>query len=825
MKYSLRWLDEFVSLDGFLQDPQKLSQVLTFAGFEVEGFEDQSARYQSTVIGIILKKEKHPNADRLTVCQVTTGHGVIHQIVCGAQNHQINDRVVVALPGAVLPNGTEIRKTQIRNVESEGMLCSASELGLSEKSNEGSEGIMILPPDAPVGEAFSTYWQLNDVIMDIKVTPNRPDCLSHRGLARELSILLRRPLKDQVPGDENITMSLLPETSFFKVQIKDKQLCPTYLGAEFDQVCVGPSPLWLQRRLNSLGLRSINNVVDVTNYILLERGQPLHAFDWDRIDGNEIHVRGSLEGETFKALDGVQHSLKEGYLCIADQKKILALAGIIGGFDSAVCLDTKRIFLEAAVFKPDFIRRSSRSLGISTDSSDRFSRGVEAQELWENFLRAIQLMVQVTQARLVGINRAYNLEERRDALVRISTKFVEQKLGYSVSEEDFLRVMKQIGCRHEGSDHEQLILAPPVWRRDLEMDVDLVEEYGRINGYDKIPETLPMLTVAPSQHDFYFGWQSRIRHYLTARGYHEVVTSFFVSSRLESQFFSQFDYRVLGLGWGHSVKPLNPLSEQMDSLRRSLCYSLFERASYNIRNGLEQGYIFEINPVAFHVNGAHENRKTGYQEEWRLALCAWGTDTHYWDIVTSCPLVLKLKQEVLCLPWFSLSDRSKDLSSIHVPPFAHPGRFGVFYYETRPVGFCGEIHPDWQQEFKKRIPIVFAELNLSWLLSCALNVEKSFQPFSRFPFLSRDLAVVVPKSVAFGEVFDTIQLFFHSLIQDLHVFDIYEGQEVKPGCIQYGFRMKLQKPSGSLVDDEVNRMMENLIQELREKFQAELPVR
>jgi len=387
MKISLKWLNEFVEVQDYFSKTQELADLITFAGLEVESIENQASSYEFVVTGLILKKDRHPEADRLTVCQVTTGNGVVHQIVCGAKNHNENDRVVVALPGAKLPNGLEIKESVIRNVPSKGMLCSLEELGLS---GDG-EGILILPKEAPIGEKFSEYYGLNDIVFELKVTPNRADCLSHLGLAREVACLLGRDLKSAANSELILSsVSNHPGRNPFQVKVRDSNACPVYLGAYLTEVQVGPSPSWLKKRLLSLGIKSINNVVDVTNYVMLERGQPLHAFDGDQILDQSIEVRFSHANEKFVSLDGTQFQLPEGELCIANSQSILALAGVVGGQNSGVSETTKTLFLEAAIFKSDLIRKTSRRLGIQTESSYRFSRGVDQSGIRASLILCVQ---------------------------------------------------------------------------------------------------------------------------------------------------------------------------------------------------------------------------------------------------------------------------------------------------------------------------------------------------------------------------------------------------------------------------------------------------
>ncbi|HPI40342.1 MAG TPA: phenylalanine--tRNA ligase subunit beta, partial [Pseudobdellovibrionaceae bacterium] len=536
MKMSLKWINEFVDIHEFFSEPEKLGEVLTHAGLEVEEIVNRVKDYNQVVVGIVLEKEVHPNADKLSLCRVSVGPNEIHQIICGAQNHKKGDRVVVALPGAVLPGNFAIQKAKIRSIESHGMLCSEKELALAKES----EGILILPPEAPIGESFAKYYGLDDVIFDLKVTPNRADGLSHLGLAREISCLLARSLK--IPTS-SLKLSAGKTSDKIQVRLNEPKSCLRYTGRYIKNITVQESPLWLKKRLESLGMNSINNIVDVTNYVLMEMGQPLHAFDADLISGHSLNIENVKKDETFITLDGSELHFSGTELGIRDQERTLVLAGVIGGKNSGVSIDTKNIFLECAYFSPDVIRKTSRSFGIETDSSYRFSRGVDPNLIPQVLDRATELILSITEGdALAEIIDLYPEPVVKKSII-ISLNTISDRLGYPVDSNSFESFMKGLGCEviktksfeyPETMSFEYQIL-PPSFRVDLEFEMDLVEEYARLKGYEHIPETLPSMKEAPKFQDKNFQLIQSFSENWVQWGYQEAINFVFLSEKKENE--------------------------------------------------------------------------------------------------------------------------------------------------------------------------------------------------------------------------------------------------------------------------------------------------
>ena len=475
MKISLKWLNDYVDIKDYFRKPEELGEILTQAGLELEEITQQGKDLSHVVIGVILEKAKHPDADKLSVCRVTTGEGVVHQIVCGAQNHQANDRVIVALPGAVLPGGFAIKNSTIRGVESGGMLCSFKELGLPPKG----DGIVILPGDAPIGKEYAEYAGLDDVNFELKVTPNRADCLSHYGLAREIACLLKKELKPINP-----VFKINSESTKKQIQldVRAADLCLRYTGRYIKGVRVEPSPAWLKNRLESVGLNSINNIVDITNFVMMELGQPLHAFDATAIAGQTVIVDRATLGEKFTTLDGTELKFLGGELTIRDSERALCVAGTIGGMNSGVSGKTNSVFLESAYFLPMSVRKTSRSLGIDTDSAYRFSRGVDPEGALRALDRAVELMLQIAGGEAFSDHHDFYPAPVKKSAISIDIQTVTDRLGFEAQQEKFVDYMKRLGCEVELQNGGQFLVTPPTFRVDIDHEMDLVEEYARLEG-------------------------------------------------------------------------------------------------------------------------------------------------------------------------------------------------------------------------------------------------------------------------------------------------------------------------------------------------------
>ena len=824
MKLSLRWLNDFVDVTEFMRDPQTLAKHLTNAGLEVESIEDQAKPFANVVVGHILEKDRHPGADRLTVCQVTTGDGVVHQIVCGASNHKQGDRVVVALPGAVLPGNFAIKHSKIRGVDSGGMLCSEKELGLVVDGAEGtnaSTGILILPGDgplaAPIGKSFAEYRGLDDVIMVLKVTPNRADCLSHYGLALEVGCLLGREVKK--PATDFKAGAWASEIA---VDIKATDLGPRYAGRHVRGVKVAPSPEWLRRRLESVGMKSINNIVDVTNYVMMEMGQPLHAFDVREIKGLSIIVDRASKGESFTTLDGTELKLDGTELTIRDRERAVALAGVIGGKNSGVGPSTTEIFIESAYFTPGAVRRTMRKFGLSTESGYRFSRGVNSETTAYILERATRLMLEVAggEASSERVDIYPEPMARPEILVQVAT--VEARLGYKVEASDFEMWMKRLGGELRQVTPGTYKFISPAHRSDLHIEMDLVEEFARLNGYDKLPETLPSGSFAPATHDAIAVEEMRVRRLLQGLGCMEAVNYAFTADKFQNDFIGDANLlREAGLFVdADDVRLINPLSDEINVMRRMLIPSLYRNAVYNFRAGNEVGRLYEVGVSVHKSSGKRSERYggTAFGEEARVGFCFWGGEIDLWGRKEVPEVTMTLKGVIdSFLSLYGIKNTKVELfSDGEAPSFLHPGKAARVIVNGASAGFFGAVHPSRIADDKVRVGVAVGELSLDKLLIA--SKIPIFAAFSPFPSMERDTAFLLAKEIPAGDIVALIQKTARNIeggngkfLRDLKVFDVFEGASVGEGRRSVAVRMVFKSLEATLDDETVNLVKGKLV--------------
>ncbi len=828
MKISLKWLNEYVDVKDFFLKAEVLAETLTRAGLEVENIENRARDYEFVVTGLILEKDKHPNADKLSLCRVTTGEGVVHQIVCGAQNHKANDRVIVALPGAVLPGNFAIKKAVVRGVDSGGMLCSYKELGLEQ--TQEVDGIVILPESAPIGKSLSEYLGLDDITFELKVTPNRADCLSHYGLAREVACLLGRPLLAIEPKPESKpesspeakaeTKSKFSEETAsrqFQIEILAQDLCPRYTGRIISGVKIADSPDWLKKRLETVGLKSINNVVDCTNYVMMEMGQPLHAFDAATIGGGKIIVDRAQAGEKFVSLDGTELILTGEELMIKDGQRSLCMAGVIGGKSSGVSQGTSDLFLEAAYFSPQSARKSSRKHGLNTDSGYRFSRGVDPNNTRKALDRATELILQVAGGQAAQQVFDSNSEPVKKHKISISIQTISDRMGYTCEAAKFVDFMRRLGCDISESGDDNFTVLPPSFRFDLEGEMDLVEEYARLFGYDQIPETLRATPMIPASHDLQYEMSRRVIDSLVAGGYQQAVNFSFLGEVAEKNFIKRFEnLSKSGLSASEpAIRLLNPLNEEMNVMRSSLAFGLFRNCVQNFHQSNEYGRLFEAGKTfSRKEDGVH-------QEHWRVGLIGWGYNQGLWHQAPQHPLVFELKTaiedilrklKIANFSWVQASDRGETLD------FLHKGQFAVLVVEGKKVGYLGTLHPVLQDEHKIRAPVAMAEFDLDALVK---GQPRPFrvQSISRLPAVQRDLALLMPKVLKAGEVAKEIRKEGGALLTAVSIFDLYEGEKLPVGQKSVAFRLTFHDLNATLQDSSVNESIEKVLGALKKKFE------
>lgn len=814
MKISLKWINEFVDIKEYLSEPMRLADLLTRAGLEVEEVKNLAADFKNVIVGCIKVKDKHPNADKLSLCQVEIAPGQISQIVCGAQNHKAGDKVIVALSGAVLPGNFAIKKSKIRDVESNGMLCSLKELGLAETS----DGIAILPAEAPVGIAYSDYAGYDDVTFELKVTPNRADCLSHYGLAREIGCLLNRPVKKP-----EVQKSFSKDSTKKQISLKveNTDLCPRYCGRFIRAVKVGPSPDWLKKRLTAVGQNSINNVVDVTNYVMLEMGQPLHAFDAATLKGGQVVVRTAQPKEKFTTLKEQQISLSGDELLICDSEKPVALAGVIGGMNSGVSEDTKDIFLESAYFQPVSVRKSSRSHGIETDSAYRFSRGVDPSSTAEIMDRACYLILQVAGGEALSEAHDVYPLPLKPKQIQISLKTVSDRLGYQADEELFVQYLKGLQCdvQHEiKGDTKKFTVTPPLFRFDLICDMDLVEEYARLHGYEHIQESLPSFSSQPTTHDFFYTESQRLSALLRANGFSQSFNYAFTAKTQEEKFVGDFN-KLSNLGLysnQEGVKLLNPLSEDLDMMRRTVSFGLWKNLIYNFHAGNSFGQLFE-NGQTFLKQGSE------YKQQNHLALISWGKPVGLY--VNNAPNLLSIKGAIeKVLASYQISSYSW-LSKEAAPDFLHQGQWATLHIEGKNVGFIGTLHPALLAEEKIRGDVAIGEINLTKILEDILKNQhrpRKFKSLSHFQPVERDFAFVFSKDKPVGDLLKEVKKAVGNNLKEISVFDIYSGDKLPLGQQSVALKVVFQNMEQPLGEAEIQLLTQKIIENANKSVGATL---
>ena len=782
MKFSENWLRTFVNPPV---GTQGLANALTFSGLEVEAIEPASVAFDRVVVGEVLSVEKHPGADRLSVCQVNVGVAAL-MIVCGAPNVRPGMKVPTALVGARLPE-IEIKAAKVRGVESQGMLCSAKELGLSADAS----GLMALPDDAPIGANVRELLDLDDQLLTTKPTPNRGDCLSILGVAREVAAVTDAQI--QVPRVPEIATSIADTLA---ITLEAPQACPRYCGRLVRGVDArAATPRWMVARLERSGLRSISAVVDITNYVMLELGQPLHAFDAAKLEG-DIRVRYARDGETLELLNGETPALGTSYLVIADEKKAVALAGIMGGAPTAVSDETSDIFLESAFFSPEVIAGKSRELGFGSDSSFRFERGVDFDGTLPALDRATELVMQICGGRPGPVSEARAmLPDRKPVTVRLDR--AERVLGIPLSPETCTGIFRKLGFQF-ASNGTSYTVTPPSYRFDIAIEEDLIEELARIYGYDRIPAAVPVAAVTMLPAPERVRTRAGVRAKLVLRDYNEVVTYSFIDRQWEADFCGNDDPVALA----------NPIASQMSVMRSSLIPSLVTTVAFNVRHKQARVRFFEIGRCFLRAGN-------DYSQPIRVGAIAygdalreqWGASKRRVDFYD-----VKGDLEVLFAP-----------GEVHVEPAPHPafhpGKSGRVKVGDQDIGWIGELHPKWQQKYDLPTPPVVLEVDYSAIEASTLP---RFQEVPKFPPVRRDVAALFDEDQPHATILAALWEVASPIVNDIRLFDVYRGSDLPKGKKSLAFMVLLQDTRKTLTDAEVDSAVSQLRETLRQKFHATL---
>jgi len=800
MKVSLNWLKEYVDIQMALKD---LVTLLTMSGLEVEQVTTTGEGFERVVIARIEAVGKHPNADRLSLVDVNTGQEKF-AIVCGATNIREGQKVPLALIGAKLPNGVEIKRSKIRGIASEGMLCSAIELGLGQDAT----GIMILDPDLSLGKNLGETLGLADTVLDLSVTPNRPDWLSVIGVAREIAALTGQRVKYPKPALPDRGEEIHRKTS---VTLMDPDLCPRYVARMIGNVKIGPSPFWMRDRLEKVGVRSINNVVDVTNYVMMECGQPLHAFDFKFLEEGRIVVRRARRGEDFVTLDGVKRVLDEEMLMICDGVKPVALAGVMGGLNSEIREDTTVVLLESAYFSPVGNRRTSTRLGLETEAAYRFGRGIDYAGCLFAADRAAQLIQELAGGRVVdGVVDVYPNPIERNP-IRVSARKISEILGMEIPRDRVKAYLENLELGVEGKGEDLLLVTPPSFRGDLEREIDVIEEVARLEGYEKIPLTLPRGEPSSEERGKEFTAEKRTLEVLTHQGYNEVITYSFTSpSSLDSIGVGEDDPKR------HHVRILNPLTEDFSVLRTSLVPGLLEVARTNVSRKNTDLKIFELKKVFYPEPGQKLPREVKF-----LAGLAMGLDQNpHWATPPRPVDFYDVKGCVEHLLDF-LNVKGTTFVRAGDIPYLHPGMAAAILQNGTSLGILGEMHPGVLHAYEIPGKAYLFEICFDLLIERAEEARR-FQPLPKFPSVSRDLSIVTEDSLEAEKVTEAIWTFKQAFIEEVTLFDLYRGAPIPEGKKGLSYRIRYQAPDRTLTDEEVNRYHEEIISRLRDRFNAEL---
>ncbi len=805
MKVSYQWLAEYVDLTDCT--PQELAEKLTRSGVEVDAVESRNAGVSGVVIGYVKERSKHPDADRLNVCIVDAGQGEDLQIVCGAPNVDKGQKVLVALIGAKLPGGLNIKRSKLRGVESQGMICSAKELGLNDKllAKDQQEGIMVLPEEAEIGMDAVSYLGLDDYVLELGLTPNRSDCLSMLGVAYEVAAILG---KEVVLPQIELKESDVPNP--VGVKIDATEACYQYHGRHFTNAKITNSPQWMKNRLMAAGIRPINNVVDVTNYVLLEYGQPLHAFDAGQVADRSIVVRMAGEGETIVTLDDQERKLDADTLLIADPTKGLAIAGVMGGANSEITNETAEIILEAAWFTPKTVRRTARSLGMRTEGCVRWEKGVDQARVQEAGERAAALIQQLSGATISkGIATAV-VTEAKPAVVSVTLEKINQHLGTSLVASDVSPIFDRLQFPYEtGSDTWTVTV--PTRRGDITMPEDLVEEVARLYGYDNIPTSLP--TGATTQGSLTPEQQLRrtIRRHLIGVGLNEAISYALVHpDRVED---------AAGLHV-EAVKPvalLMPMSEERSVLRTSLIPSLLETIAYNKNRQNHDVAIFELGRVFLST----EEKLSQLPEE---RLYVGGAVTGQWIpqnwMGAKQPVDFYQAKGIVESLLARLGIQNVGYKAVFGLAGMHPGRTAeISVGETR-IGYVGQIHPGTEKAYDLSETYVF-QLDVAKLVDLAAGVG-FYNQLPKFPAVTRDLALVVDRSVPAGALEATIRQAAGELLESLTLFDVYTGERIATDKKSMAFALVLRNSERTLQDEEIQQVTNAVIEALKVSTGAEL---
>lgn len=829
MKVSVSWLQEYIPLE---MDIHELVDALTMAGLEVDSLADRYEYLNTVLVGRIIDILPHPNADKLKICKVDIGESTI-KVVCGAPNTENRMLTAAALPGTKMPDGTMIEKSTVRGETSEGMLCSEGELSLGVDFS----GIMALDSSLKPGMPLNRSLDLSDMVIDIDLTPNRPDCLSILGVAREVAAIQGRSV--QYPEICFQTSSMDEKDDIFSqtsVRIESPDHCPRYAARLVKGISVKTSPFWLQDRLRSVGIRPINNIVDITNFVMMETGQPLHGFDFDRLEEHRIVVRTAKDGEAFTTLDNQTHTLSRDMLMICDGKKPVALAGVMGGLNSEIEESTSRVLIESACFSPVSIRKTSKRLGLNTDASHRFERGVDPEGTLMAVDRAAQLVVHIANGSLVPGVIDEHPGKSPKKVISLSTHDTNRLLGTNLKREDIKTLLESIqftvssdhrpdddttveNSGNENSAYEDsdcLNVIPPSFRVDVKRPVDLMEEVARLYGYNKIPTTFPRIKPGTDRPTPALDLRNKLKMMMKGFGFSEAVNYSFISHQ---------SCRRLNLPdddpRNNVVKILNPLTDDQTDMRTVMLPGLLQTMHRNLSKQVYDLKLFEIGKIFIANNGAND-----LPEEIEMLTGLWTGNRFaptWHDTGTPCDFY-DIKGVVEGL-FADIHVGSIGFTKIPSDKcyYTRPGYSATIEANQTEVGVLGEIHPDILKNFDLKQTAFIFELNLDTLFPMVSDTLKA-EPLPKYPSISRDITLIVDNSLESNKILEKVRQIDEKLIENVYLFDIFEGKPVQQGKKSISFRITYRSANRTLADEEVNQLHRSIAKNIIEFFGAELPL-
>ncbi len=802
MFVSYKWLQDYVDLSGI--SATELAEKITKSGIEVEGVEKKSEGLKGVVIGHVIEREQHPNADKLSKCLVDIGLDEPVQIICGAPNVGKGQKVAVATVGAVLPGNFKIKKAKLRGEASNGMICSLQELGIESKlvAKEYSVGIFNFPQDAQVGQDALTALGLDDEILELSLTPNRSDALSMLGVAYEVAAILGRDVKwPTVEKDESSEKA----ADYIDVKVEATEDNPLYIAKIVKDVKIGPSPLWMQTRLMAAGIRPHNNVVDITNYILLEYGQPLHAFDYDRLGSKELLIRRAKNDEKITTLDDTERTLTPDHLVITNGTEPVAIAGVMGGANSEVKDDTTTVVIEAAYFAGPVVRKGSKDHGLRSEASARFEKGVDPARVREAGERAAGLMAEYAGGTILAGSVEYNNIKVEPAIISITLDKINKSLGTAVSvaevQDIFTRLQFEVAV--EG---ETFIVTVPTRRGDITIEADLVEEVARLYGYDNIPSTLPVGRATPGALTDYQQKRRKARRTLEGAGLYQATTYSLTSAEKAAQF---------ALEERESIRLAMPMSEERSQLRLSIVPQLLEVVKHNNARQIDSVALYEIGSVFLKQEGEElplerEHVAAAITGLWEANL--WQGEKKAVDFFVTKG-VLEALFDTLGVA-SQIEYRQAEIKDMH------PGRTAEVLLNGEVIGFVGQVHPTVQKDLDIKDTYVF-ELSFKALAE-AVVAPISYQMIPRFPSITRDIALVVDTETKAGDIQSIIVEAGGALLKEVHLFDLYEGEKMEPGKKSIAYSLKYFDPERTLTDEDITKAHDKVLIAVKEKAGAEL---